>query len=412
MHNLPSPPKPFITHQLECIRCNHKFPISEDNPKRPSSKPTKEWQILPHFHPDEHRRYIYPEMNPYAYQDSFVAESEPGHDKHFLSRADLKEYALIDDRTMSERRGNHANIALFCPRCGADNRNWLHLKTQPKYEIWKYCVVYQFIGFLIVFMLMFLFREVMFVESREQARTGALFVVFLLAGFLPLLLVPSQWKALRDYKYSQHVISSRSLLDSIAPPFITILSLSFIFVIAIPLFLYFVMPITRESIAYNTSSLNLSENIDFMTIWLKLVGLISLVCSLLAWQAVNVVERAYDTHIPQPIYFSISEMTRVGRWEANKALKAREVTRKVQWMDVKRNNIGGLSMLGLLRDRPELEANTVRAQQYHVHTDRWCHIVEANITDIMAPRTVVGDSAELRTVYRTGRNQTHVRISG
>ena len=492
MHNLPVPPIHLITHQLDCIRCNHKFPIAEDSPRRRAAQTrSQDWQALVHFHPDEHRRALYPEMNPTAHRERHRIESEPGHERHYLSRE---------------------NMPLYCPRCGADNRNWLYLKTQSKRAVWRQAKIYQIIGlgFLGLFLLMF--SSTIKAASGRHGQTAVFVVVLCLAGILPLFIVPNQWKSLRDYKYFRRIVPERSLSESLSPPMFTSLSLGFIFIIAIPLLLYLVLPMTVETFNYNSeqqaitkineltvklpqyvanvdetglsiiitsfkdlqanlsvrdsglppipemardqtsdwmvdvlsqtrldldtmdqtqldhlmlnlseiedvvlgaSPFNFSKMVDFLTIWLKFIGLTSLICSILALLAVNHVASSYDTHIPQPIYHSMSLMTRVGRWEANKALKAREVTRKVQWMDVQRNSIGGLYLTGLLRDMPHSpDSDKVRAQRYTVNTDRWCHIVDANITDIMAPRTVVGDSAEKRVVHPSGRARTHLRISG
>ena len=492
MHNIPVPPIHLITHQLDCIRCSHKFPIAEDSPRRRASQSrSQDWQALVHFHPDEHRRVLYPEMNPTAHRETHRIEIEPGHERHYLSRE---------------------NMPLYCPRCGADNRNWLYLKTQSKWAVWRQAKIYQMIGLLFLGVFLLMFSSTIEVASGRHGRTAVFIIVLCLAGILPLFIVPGQWKSLRDYKYFRRIVPVRSFSESLSPPMVSILSLGFIFIVAIPLFLYFALPLTVETFDYNTKQqavtkinelagklpqfvtdaeptelgivitslkdlredlnvrdnalppipemareqtsswmiavlsqtrldldtmdqtqldklmLNLSEietivqgappynfsnMVDFLTVWLKFIGLISLICSILAWLAVNHVAGSYDTHIPQPIYHSMSTMTRVGRWEANKALKAREITRKVQWMDVQRNAIGGVLLTGLLRDMPHSpEADKVRAQQFTVNTDRWCHIVDANITDIMAPRSVVGDSAEKRVVHKSGRARTHLRISG
>ena len=495
MHKLPAPPIHLITHQLDCIRCSHKFPVAEDSPYRRSIPArSNRWTALVQFHPDEHRRLMPAQRNRNRVPESHNIENEPGHEKHYLSGEEMH---------------------LYCPRCGADNRNWFYLKTQSKWRVWQQVRIFQFVGLLFIAFFIAMFAATITMVAGNHVKTAVFGTVLCLAGMLPLLIVPGQWKALRDYNYFRPLATEPSLLDSISPPIATFAGLSFTFIVFIPLCLYFIMPMGADALSYNTSqqaivklnelteqmptfvdnaepaelravihsfediqqqigfypayptpsplsppeqikewmntilyqarlgvssmeqvqlnklminltdventfagnpSFNFTKMVNFLKIWFKFVGLVSLICSLLAWLAVNHLVTSYDAHIPQPIYHSMSNMTRVGRWEANKALKAREVTEEtVQWMDVQRNSIGGLSLTGLLRDRPHSpDTDKVRAQQYHVQTDRWCHIVEAHITDIMTPRTVVevGVHVEPKVVHRVARTkQTHLRLS-
>ena len=68
--------------------------------------------------------------------------------------------------------------------------------------------------------------------------------------------------------------------------------------------------------------------------------------------------------------------------------------RRVQWMDVQRNEEGGLDLIGLLRDVPEFDEHgqlldaLVRAQRYTIATDMWGRIEFAEVKDVMVPNTV------------------------
>lgn len=490
MHNIPQHPQTLITHQLECIRCKHIFPVAEDSPARRRSRSAGQWTALVQWHPDEHRRNLYqhPEVHPPGpHVDPYLVEHEPGHESHYLS-----------DKTMH----------VFCPRCGADNRNWLYLTRNKQVEMIRGSKKYIALASLLFFALALLIGAVIDFPADRRLRSAIFWAGLILAWLLPLLMVPGQWKAVREHRYFVQIAAHLSFWDKISPAVKTAVSLMALFVFIIPVGLYLIMPILadisenvfivdpqQEAIAeldvltrklpahlaqnqqevrtivsalnsmqmqlgvdtttplpnpeqvilqttdwalqvldgaraqvstmsnqelaqlrsnlepaYNAvqgiEATQTAENVDFLFNWFRFVGLTSLVSSIFAVLAASHLDREYDKHLPRPIYHSLSDMTRVAKWEVNKALSTRESVIWVQWTNVVRNGIGGLILTGYLRDRPATpNAETVRAQKYTVETDRWCRITNAEIVDLQTPPPPQGNSSEwVRSVQRVERN--------
>lgn len=106
MFPLPSPPDTLVVRQLECVCCKEKFAIAEDYP-RANGAAGQFWRLPPdqparttlRYEADRQRRTVIP-------QPRSAPDAEP---------------EIILNRERSKR--SHLN----CPRCGADNRNWLNL---------------------------------------------------------------------------------------------------------------------------------------------------------------------------------------------------------------------------------------------------------------------------------------------
>ncbi len=490
MYNLPPPPNTLITHQLECICCRHNFPVAEG----PSSGRIRDGEshALTHYHPDTHRHIYYVESGPTGpFHDMYVDQLQPGHESH---------------------RESEETTPLFCPRCGADNRNWLYLSRKPQRAIIGQTHKYQLAGASLLLGMVLLVRFVLDPSPERQVRTGIFLISIILVAVLTLFLVPNQWRAVREHRYFIRVVPPRLLLDGISPAVKTAVTIGLILVLGIPLLLYLIMPfavqtgksilildprgdaiqqmdkLTQKLPAYidthpddvrtivgsiqsvaaqldlaeadsppspdqvsaqrevwimtildkaraavyedelsDTELIELNdrlepaynlvmgiktsgtfENINFLSTWFKFVGLTSVLASIIAVAAANHLDRAYDRHLPRPIYHNTSDMTRVARWEMDHALRAKELVQRVQWTQVVRNQNGGISMTGTFRDKPESpKAETVRAQQYTVETDRWCRIANANITDLRTPPPPEGNSyGWVRDVQRVPRDSS------
>jgi hypothetical protein len=111
MFHLPAPPHTRVTRQVECVSCKEVFTIAEDD-FRATGQPTHSWQMPPdqnstttlRYHPERHQR---------------VVTSEP----RAAPSVNPEDYAPWNGRSFA-----HLN----CPRCGADNRNWLWLQEPPE----------------------------------------------------------------------------------------------------------------------------------------------------------------------------------------------------------------------------------------------------------------------------------------
>ncbi|MCA9945360.1 MAG: hypothetical protein KC449_17880, partial [Anaerolineales bacterium] len=298
-----------------------------------------------------------------------------------------------------------------CPRCGADNRNWLFISEniEPLKEI-------NVVRGGIIFSLLFMFSIVylllpLFSESIFQNLTlGTLildltlvFVCLLLAGGLPLIIVPGHWQNLRNYQLTRRFLPM--LPEPAVPHVIWILVLVYIvFLLAIPGIKFGLVPVACQilPICEHTS---IVEALEAQTqaevelrLWAKLLysgTLTSIVSSIFAGLAVNEIVSTVNRHLPNPIYANTSSMVRVALWEAKRALEINAHFQEIQWTLTRRNDLGGIDMEGVYRDPPEILDNgrlnnEVRRQVYSISTDRWCVILNTRINDDMGPRPAGG----------------------
>ena len=111
MLNLPALPQTRIARQLTCVCCNHVFTIAEDDALRESAR-SQQWQFPPDAHHDAQLRYQ-PDRSLRPVITEARADSNINPDAF---------------QTWDENRRDQIN----CPRCGADNRNWLHIVNPSK----------------------------------------------------------------------------------------------------------------------------------------------------------------------------------------------------------------------------------------------------------------------------------------
>ncbi|MCB8968077.1 MAG: hypothetical protein H6660_14405 [Ardenticatenaceae bacterium] len=132
----------------------------------------------------------------------------------------------------------------------------------------------------------------------------------------------------------------------------------------------------------------------FLAMWVSVVGLSSVLGIASAMSSVEKFVGQVMEQVSPPIYYSIANMTRVVAWEAGRALDNVNHIDHVQWVDVQRNELGGIDLIGLYRDTPEFDAmgqplyTTVRAQRFTICTDMWGHIEFAEVRDMRVPPTV------------------------
>jgi hypothetical protein len=133
----------------------------------------------------------------------------------------------------------------------------------------------------------------------------------------------------------------------------------------------------------------------FLAVWVFFTGLAWLAGTICALETMNERISWFDPHVPQPIFTSIAKMTRVAEWEANRTLEIGEFVHRIQWMRATRNEAGGIDLVGLFRDPPDitsegLMSHQVRAQQYTISTDMWCRVRETRVMDVMTQRPAGG----------------------
>ncbi len=204
MFKLPDWPHVLVVRHLECISCKHMLEISEaeiDNRGR--------------------ARHLVPRYRQHPNQTA-VRENQPGADSA---------------RTVD------------CPRCGADNRNWLYLSLRP------YVKRIPFAGRLFVVLITFTFilagpalLMMRYTEKNEpNARNIFLIIAALLALTLPVLVLSPRWRELRDHTYLQKA-AGLSWRRRISPLWISGLSLVFTLAVVLPAGRYLVFPIAQNKL--------------------------------------------------------------------------------------------------------------------------------------------------------------------
>jgi len=249
MFNTPVPPDTLVSRQIECISCKEIFTVSEDHARRGRRQRTDDWRLPPDHYPDTELRY-----QPDRTRRPVTPEtrSSPAKSGRFSG-------------------WNGQPVSVNCPRCGADNRNWLHLARIPAFLFY----VSQFSALIICLVVLILilavavaqyFDPLVFLDElvagmlwhnvaqgapwREFApgelrRSLSLVLTIFLAGYLPLLLIPPQWKRLREYIHLRKVRTTRPIID-ISPPLSTGLVLFATFVFLVPFVLFILIPWTFD----------------------------------------------------------------------------------------------------------------------------------------------------------------------
>lgn len=177
MLNLPEPPRTRISRQLTCVSCHEQFTIAEDDPIRKES-PSENWQMPNDSYPDVQLRY-----EPDRSQRPVTPES----------------FAIPGQEAGSYWSRDNDLYQINCPRCGADNRNWLHILNPPldhaqkeltqKYKWLQEPILWKglfFADFAIIIALLFGVRTTSGVAWFEEIVTAVIFLALL----LPFLFSP------------------------------------------------------------------------------------------------------------------------------------------------------------------------------------------------------------------------------
>lgn len=139
-----------------------------------------------------------------------------------------------------------------------------------------------------------------------------------------------------------------------------------------------------------TSIAEISGELVVVIAWTILMGLPLMVSLFITMNSIKSYINHINTKLPKPIFFKVSDMIPVALKELRVLLQN---TSAIQWMDIQRNDQGGLRLTGLYRDPPTLNERgqlneQVRAQQYIVLTDIWSNILNVRIDDVLVPLPV------------------------
>ena len=124
-------------------------------------------------------------------------------------------------------------------------------------------------------------------------------------------------------------------------------------------------------------------SLGYLALWELTVGLAGFLSVFTSMRALKDYVNKIDNQLPPPIFYSVANMTRVIVWEAKHALEMGDAVQKMQWTAVQRNEQGGITLQGIHRDHNNTAGDPlttrVLAQRYEIKSDRWGHILEAEI---------------------------------
>ncbi len=483
MFNLPDYPDVYTTRHITCVSCKEKFAVTEGHP---IGKPQdRRWRVLSHE------------------TSRIDLRQEDNRQKRPVVPQPLQIPAEVESSTQPEflqqPPAEFTPYAVHCPRCGADNRNWLSLQNKGNKRFWqKYYsrfpqVIYPLIlvgvfiiaalrtslpllqqFFLIIGIPLAIWGLVAELTSRwNKLREGqhiarvkpdapneerALWIrgfawVFHASVLIPLVIFVL---APRSVQYAielvepepeetvveaatavgemvnQDLDATASNLKAISEEMDDLLAN--MPTDASPQFEREVATFSEKLSSIVTAALNelnlirqespgiiegrrdqelgkISEaradaleqlteevmaDIRFLIIWAVLVGLPTFISVFFVMAGIKSYIKKIDGQLPPPIFHSVAGMTRIVSWEAKQALEIEGTMHHIQWVDVKRNEEGGITLIGLHRELPSFDATgqaygeMVRAQKHVIKTDMWGRIIKATIYDTRVPRPAGG----------------------
>ncbi len=163
-----------------------------------------------------------------------------------------------------------------------------------------------------------------------------------------------------------------------------------------------------------TADTNQRSNIDiqYLRTWFLFVTTASFISLVFPTIAVTSYVGRINALLPRPIYFSLSNMTRVVVWEAKRTLEIMGNMRHVQWMNAQRNHLGGIDLEGLHRDLPDFGteghsiSTRVQAQKLTIRSDMWGKIYNTSIVDVRVTPAVGAPKYSASNAWPTERSDS------
>lgn len=406
MIRLPQTPLSFTSHLLRCAACQEQFSVAEafmgDNYSHPRLQRNRKEgaQISSQWSNINLNGWREPLVNGPA---GHVPPQKP--DTQHLHPKTAKTLHLFD-RTIN------------CPRCRADNRNWLQLQNEPaRFDngFWRYIArfpVSTTITLLVILVaIIFLYRNL----ALNNVQIISLSVIIILTGLLTTTAMTDSWWAQREYMYKRPFQPTNSLWEQIPPILRAGLPILPITLLVIPTLLFIMLPLSFELLSWITSSPanasfpGIGLNRHFLRAWLIFVSGVWTIVYLVTFLETSGFTKKADAILPPPVFTSVARMTPVAIREAELALQAdRIIAYQIQWTQVERLPTGGIKLIGLHREETAVNAKeppkTVRAQRYTIETDLWCRIAKTGIQDANVPPAIQlpqewQDIAELNRLF-------------
>ena len=486
MQNLPPLPDVYTTNHITCVSCKERFAITEGH--QANDPQDRQWRVLSHeanrirLRQEDNRqqRPVFPQPL------QIPAEAESTHQAQFLRQPPVE----------------FTPFPVNCPRCGADNRNWMILQERGKqriFRLWRERFPNAIFALAIAILFAILAISTIQLELHWLQVT-ALVICIPVSVFLLIQELTSKWNHLREGKHIAKV--KEDAPDIERQLWIRGFSWVVLASFALPLLFFFLLPkvglaalefvspdpknevetaaATAEKAVnqdlddaaanieeigkdmdalledvstaaspqfeeeVNTFSEKLSQIITaalneinvvrhetpeivaarrdqeletitkariealeeftnqtlgdfpFFLVWGFLLGLPLSLAVFFVMNSIKQFVAFADSQLPPPIFHSVASMTRIVGWEAKQALEIEGTMHHIQWVNVERNEHGGINLTGLHRDPPSFDAEgrafgeTVRAQKHVVVTDMWGRIIKATIHDVRVPRPAGG----------------------
>jgi hypothetical protein len=216
MFNWPIPPRTLTVRQLECVACKAFFTIAEDDITRSSSawRTPRDGQppdIRLRYQPDRQRRPVMSE-----------------------GRADIPPDA-VHFSDWDENRYDQ----VICPRCGADNRNWLYVNNNPFGGNWlnNRSMMASLLASAVtaaIAVFWFISFRLDDLSPLNVTKAATLFFVVLMTGGIVTRLSAQSWRSVRDFNNLRQVAPSGAIMPAAWRNIL--LAMLFIVLVAPPLF--------------------------------------------------------------------------------------------------------------------------------------------------------------------------------
>lgn len=227
MFHFPIPPDTLVTRQIECVSCKEIFTVAEDYAATTDTR-SKHWRM-----PSENPVYTELNHNPEIMRQRVYP----------LPRQTPRQHTGPIPTWETSQRTH-----VTCPRCGADNRNWMRLAYAPPSAFFlqtmtqwlqRYWLV--LVGLVVSLTIagVLVYREM---PGGHLAAYGPMISAVLLVGLIPIFTIPGQWRREREHKIVRKYNKSLPFYRRIAPGWMTGSLIIFVFLFLLPGFLYLLLP--------------------------------------------------------------------------------------------------------------------------------------------------------------------------
>lgn len=134
-----------------------------------------------------------------------------------------------------------------------------------------------------------------------------------------------------------------------------------------------------------------TDNNALLITWIKYVGLSSLIAVITAVVSTYLYVTKINRHLPQPLCYSLNQLTRVVLWEARHSLEINGHFDRIEWHVASRNANGGITLRGHLTPPTTGEETEkyIRAMRYTLISDLWGHIITADAKSVRIQPSVL-----------------------